>query len=372
MGSSFQAMHLVQALKAGEPRRVALGLAVEAGHLATQGGAALKRSFDYIRLAENLAEEAGDPHLVGMTTAISAVPEFGMGRWQECVERSERAETILREQCTGVTWEIDTAQIFATIAMAARGDLARLRTRLPGWIRDADERGDLYASTSLRVFWRSATLVRLADGDPDRARQDLVTAMGRWSRKKFYVQDYYALWSHILIDLYMDDAEAAWAHALEMRAAFRRSLLSMVQMFRMATRTLHAHASLALAVKDGARAPKLARLAERDARAIAREKVSYGAPTVASIRAGAAFIRGQRDESVRHLRDAVEGYGSADMMLHAAAARRNLGRVLGGVEGATHLREFNRYMKQHAVKDPDRLANAIAPGFHHHETGGQQ
>jgi len=363
IGSSFQALHLLHALDAGEPNRVALGLAVETGHLATQGGAALQRAVTYISTASELAAESGDPRLVGMTTAISAVPSFGLGEWQECIERSERAETVLREQCTGVTWELDTAQIFATIAMAARGDLARLRTRLPEWTREADERGDLYASTSLRVFWRAATLLKLADDDPEGARLDLTEAMQRWSRLKFYVQDYYAMWGHVVIDLYTGDAEAAWNRAQQMRSQFRRSLLSLVQMFRMTTRMLHAQAALAVASRDAQRAGALTRIAARDARAIAREKVRYGMPEVASIRAAVASIRDRPDDTVTLLRTAVSGYDEADMLLHAAVARRKLARRIGGAEAEQLLAHSTHYMTDHEVRDPDRLASALAPGF---------
>ena len=58
-GADFQARHLLLALRAGEPYRVARALALEAGYSATAGTRSRKRSEQSGRAAAALAARVG-------------------------------------------------------------------------------------------------------------------------------------------------------------------------------------------------------------------------------------------------------------------------------------------------------------------------
>ena len=130
------------------------------------------------------------------------------GRWREARESFDRAEAIFRDRCTGVAWELDTVHNLSLWATTHMGDLAALRRRWPVLLQEAQERGDLYAITTLNTFFM--TLLRLADDDPEGARRELAAVMGRWSHRGFHVQHGNALRAEVHIDLYRGDGLAAW------------------------------------------------------------------------------------------------------------------------------------------------------------------
>jgi hypothetical protein len=49
------------------------------------------------------------------------------------------------------------------------------------------------------------------------------------------------------------------------------------------------------------------------------------------------------------------------MALHATVARRRLGELLGGNEGAGLVVAADAWMREHGVRDPDRMAALLAP-----------
>src|SRR6184192_433307 len=60
------------------------------------------------------------------------------------LEHSERALRVMREQCTGLVWELDTATTFLVFCLAYLGEMAELCRRVPAALHEALERGDLY------------------------------------------------------------------------------------------------------------------------------------------------------------------------------------------------------------------------------------
>jgi len=78
--------------------------------------------------------------------------------------------------------------------------------------------------------------------------------------------------------------------------------------------------------------------------------------------AGASALRGD-DHAARHLRAAADGFLAADMALHAAAARRRLGHVLGGDAGELIAHEARAWLRAAQLADPGRFADLLVPGF---------
>ena len=293
-GADFQARGLLLALEAGEPSRIARALAMEAAHTASTGGSNRKTTARLLERAEDLARRVEDPYALGMVILARGVAAYLEGRWQDAHESCDRAEMIFRDHCTGVAWEIDTANAFSLWGLSHLGEIAELCRRWPILLAQARERGDLYASMNLSSYLMS--VVRLAADDPDTARAELRETMARWSRQGYHVQHNDALWAGVQIELFCGAGQSAWNLIRQAWPALRRSLLLRVQFVRTSMHFLRARAALAAAAELGCSRPAEARsllaTAAHDARRLEREAMPCPWAYALMIRGGLAALGG--------------------------------------------------------------------------------
>ena len=121
-----------------------------------------------------------------MATLARGTADYLVGHWKSARQYCEQAEAIFRDRCTGVAWELDTVQAFGLWALSHLGETAELSRRWPILLKEARERGDLYAVMNLSTYLMS--IVRLAAGAPDEARDELRRTMAQWSREGYHVQ----------------------------------------------------------------------------------------------------------------------------------------------------------------------------------------
>ena len=361
VGSYFQARGLVLALDAGEPGRIARALAIEAGYSSASGGASRRRTAALIEAAQALAGRLGQPYALAWASAAEGIAAALEGRWRTAHLACERAERMFAERCTGVVWELATMQWFSHWALANLGELGELGRRIPERLREARERGDLYAaichSTGL------ANLVWLAADAPAEARERAREATLAWSQRKFHVEYWWAMLSDGQIDLYLGDAEAAHRNIVAPWPALDRSMLLLVQLTRIEALQLRARAALMLARQQPARRQALRREAARDAAALARQGTALALPWAALLRAGVAALAGDDAGALRLLAEAARGFDAADMALYAAATRRRQGQLLGGDAGAALCAAADAFMTGQGIVDPARMGAMLAPGF---------
>ena len=267
--------------------------------------------------------------MVALARGVSAYLE---GQWTLAQPECDRAETIFRDRCTGVAWELDTAHAFALWGLSHQGAVAELSRRWPILLDRARARGDLYAVMNLSSYIMS--IVRLAADDPDTADRELRQTMSQWSREGYHVQHNDALWAAVQIELYRGDGAAAWDLIDRSWPALRRSLLLRVQFIRTSMHFLRARAALAAAValrrSRPAEARSLLAVARRAARRLDRERMPCPTAYARLIRGALAAIGGDSSRAVPLLTEAVACFEAVDMRLCAAAARRRLGELLGG------------------------------------------
>jgi hypothetical protein len=120
--------------------------------------------------------------------------------------------------------------------------------------------------------------------------------------------------------------------------------------------------ALATTTRPSARASLLA-AAEADARLLRREGQACSLPQADLLRAGASALRGDAESARRRLESAVAGFDGAGMKVYASAARRCLGGILGGAEGADLVARENAWQQSQSIRNPDRFTALFAPGF---------
>ena len=359
-GADFQARHLQLALAVGEPFPIARALAMEAAHVATGGGKARKRTEAVLKLADEQAKRVDHPHALGLVDLAHGVSAYLEGRWRPALEWSDRAEATFRDRCTGVAWEIDTTHVFSLCALTHLGEVAELSRRWPVLLGQAQERGDLYSVMNLSTYPMS--FVRLAEDEPEAAR-DLVRAMmARWSRGGYHVQHNDQLWAACQIELYRGDGASAWDLITSNWPRLSRSLLLRVQFLQLSMLLLRARCALAMSLETADPGPLL-RAASAVARRVARERMPWSDPAVDLIRATIDAARGHSAAAEGRLESAIRGFEAAEMALVAASARRRLGELRGGDAGRALVAEADAFMLAQGITAPGRMAGVFAPGF---------
>ncbi|HTM22121.1 MAG TPA: AAA family ATPase, partial [Kofleriaceae bacterium] len=322
-GADFQTRHLLLALRAGEPTRVARALAVEGGFIGTGGEKSLRRAGKLFDAARAMIAGADAPHATALILGAECICAYQSGRFREAVELAGRAETAFRSRCPGSIWEIDTVQSFYLYSLFYLGQLKELAQITPTWLRLAHARGDLYACNQLRAGL--GTTAWLVDGQVDEAYRQVDEAERNWAHQGYHVQHYHQLLARANIDLYRGDPAGAMSRLEREWPALAASLLLRVSAVRNEGHTLRGRCALARAAELPAaeRGPLLS-LAERDARKIGREIEPWARGLSRLLLAAVAAQRADAENAIAELLLAIEHLDAADLAGYAAAARHRL------------------------------------------------
>jgi serine/threonine protein kinase len=359
-GALFQTHGLLLALKAGEPYRLARSLAWESAHTANGGIPSMTRARMLLDASRLLAERIDQPHALGMLQLAEGIAHFTLGSFAAACERLEQAESIFRDRCTGATWEMDTAQAFILWTRLYMGDFVIMNRRSSQLLKEALERGDLYAATNFATF--PVPVARLVEGNPEEARRILNEFLGQWSHEAFHLQHLTALMGNLYIDFYKGEGAVAWARIRRDWPAVVRSQFLRVKSIQLVMTELRARAALA-AARTAAQPAPLLKVAAQAAHHLEQLGMTWSLPKAHLLGAQIAFLRGDRSEALSQLGRAATGCDTVPLGMFAAAVRRRRGELLGGDEGSGLINQANAWMTTQNVQDPARLTAAYAPAF---------
>lgn len=358
--ASFQLRHLRIALDAGEPYRIARALALEACLSAAGGGrAGIARSAAFAVRAETLAREVRHPHAIALASLTTGVAAFVLGEWTRATDFCERALTLLRDECTGVVWELTLAHNFYLGALFYRGHIRHVSHWLPVLLESARERGNLYFEAELTTRFN---MVWLAADDPDTGERQASEVNARWSARGFHRQHYNHLIAQVQTALYRGRTEDAWRLARQQMAAVRRTGWRRVQLMRVETAFLEARSALARA-SEGREAPEMLDVGRRASARLAREDTPWSTPMSRLVSATVAHLEGHHAAAVERLTGALDAFDAADMRLYAAVTRRRLGTLLGGDRGRSLRAQAEGWMAAEQIRNPAAMSRLIAPGL---------
>ena len=294
----FQSIHLPLALKLGDPYRIARALSHEAGMSSIRGGPGKRRTDALLDKADRYIRRVGHPHLVGHVKLSRAIASYFAGEFRTAVREAEESVKILREQCTGVTWEIDTAQIYSVYSLEYLGNLRELAHRLPLLLGEAEERGDLYAVINLAA---RPSVLWLAQDDPATAQRYLASVAANRPReaefaKSFHFPQFVELFARSQIDIYCGRGVDSWKRIQEHWPELAR-WMARIQFIRIEALFLRARCGLAAAAETGD--TQILAAVQRDADRIFAERMPWALPLAESLRAGVYAVRGRTDRSRR-------------------------------------------------------------------------
>lgn len=356
-GGTFELRALGLALRAGDPKRLAPVLAMEAGYCASAGARGIPRARALLREVTRIAAHSGDAYQGCLTPMIEGFVDYHAGNFRMAATTLRETERRFRDQ-PGTNFERTFCHCFRLISLRYCGRYGELERGFFDWVRRAEQRGDLFTEASIRFNLNGVWLAR---NQPDEARRDL--ARTRWTPPEggYHMQHWYEHQARFEIDLYEGAARRALASFRPIAARLGRSLVTRVRIHRVLIMWLFGRLLLAAAAEgDGTgELEEAARIWPR----LAREEVPFARTYALLLRAGVAHGRGNADECVQALERAAKFADEHDYPHCASAARLRLGSILGGAEGASLAAQARSWMADQSIVDPERMAGVWAPGF---------
>ena len=351
----FSSRGLLLALQAGEPHRLAQFLAIEAAQAASSGPRKPHRSQQLLNRAEIVSKGISSPHVEALMQLSHAMVNWLHGNWRPAERFCEDAIELLRTRCTGVWWEMNTAQTIVLDLAHFMGKMRKYARCRSDIILQARNRGDLYSQT----IAGSMIIPVLAADEPNAAEDEVNKFVSQWSRSGFHIQHFYAMYARIAIALYRGNGLAAWGIATDFQRLIGKTALLRVQILRILSNEMYARCALAAA--ETATVPKpLIRIAARHAKKLAHEGVTWATALSHLIFAG-IVVGEDRHAAEMLLKQAAEEFASSQMGLHAAVSRWRLGESLGGDNGAPYIAEANKWMREQGIRNPVRMTALFAP-----------
>jgi serine/threonine protein kinase len=358
LSASLQARQLVEAIRARDrARTVRAAILYYGSHLACCGGPVSAHERDVHALLQRLVERGGSAEELAFSRGTYGVGLYMRGRWREAMETIDAAYANLPSQQAGMQAQ---AAVYALYCLASLGQLAELGRRTARVRTDAEQRGDLFTLVMLKVS--HPMILKLSEDDPETARAGIREAKDQWSHGKFLIQDWQIMRSEAEIELYLGDGAAAYDRVKRDERPLERSLLLSLQLLRIFTAYSVGRAAIASLNTAGELwSDRIAEANERAA-ALRGEQMPWADTYAAILTACAKNAEGRRDATLLALREAIACAEATDMMLHSAAARHQLGLLLGGVEGAHELRRAEEAMRAQGVRVPSKFAKLFVPG----------
>jgi hypothetical protein len=361
--ADFNTRHLQLALEVGDPYRLARALALEA-IFAGSADTGSRYAAECAERAASLARESGHPHAEGLSALAAGALALLAGEWKKAARECERALAVLRDQCTGATWEINNAESFYLGALISLGEIGEASRRLQVLLTAARARGNRYLETELRI---RMNIIWLAADQPDEGERHANEAMNAWSQRGFHRQHYSHMLAGINTALYRGDAEAAWRVVADNWTTLERTRLLRIRFLRIEACFLRARAALLNAAR-GRDVARFLSIARDDARRIGRFGLRWSDAIAALLNAGVTFLEGRPGDARDVMAAAVTACERADMALYAAVARRRLGLLRHDDGGRELVRAADAWMAAQGIRNPARMTRLIATGFSDLET----
>jgi serine/threonine protein kinase/tetratricopeptide (TPR) repeat protein len=361
-GSYLQALHMLEALRAGEPSRLALSLGFAAIYDSMGGTREYEKGRKVANLAVQLAERLNDSYLSAMTELSWVGLDYLTGRVEDGMLHCRNAAAGLEKASGRATaWELGTFNMALVWFLGWGGRIRELSEKVPRILEEGRSRGDVYAEVSVRCCG-TAHLVELAADNPDRAIAEVNRALKQWRKTFFDLPHFHGALAVMECHLYADRTEQARQFLLADWPAIRKSLFTRKSQLQ---RTILFYARGRTALAEWLR--------QRDRKDLQDETVEYatrlakvyfpwGGALNRILRAGLHAGRQQRAECLTLLAEAEETLKKLDLRLLCASVARRRGELEGGVAGTQRMEAADAFIRSENIVRPDRITAMFLPG----------
>ncbi len=360
-GSYLQALHMLGALRTGEPYRLALSFSFAAFYECIGGTREYAHGRRVIALAQQLAERLNDPYLRAMVAGCWAGLNFLSGRVEEGLVLSRAAVSGLQSiSRRGRSWEMGTFNLLVVWFLGWGGRLRELSQTLPLLADEGRVRGDMYTEVYIRCSG-TTHLIELAADRPERALAETAENIKRWRKTSYDLPHLHAAFASADSLLYAGRSVDARQLILAQWESIRNSLYTRKsQTHRCILFFLRSRTALAVWML-GKDKPELLAETRQFAKKLTRLGSRWGDAFNLLLQAGIMAGLNRRSESIGLLESAEVILREQDLQLIAAAALRRRGELLGDT-GSELIKAADAFMGSESVLRPDRMTAMYLPG----------
>ncbi len=351
--TDLQARQFRLALDAGDPQRIMRGLAHETVLQAAEGVKARREVQRLLALTTSLAERIGSPDAMARTHIAAGLVALQQGRWAGCLDHMEKGESML---VAGASYEFHVAQYYGLRARSIMGGFHDVARRFHELIQVARHQGDRLMEANLQIVLGAH--LRLREDEPEEALAELDEAIALLPSDGFFIPHVDHLIQRGNVLLYRGRGEDCRAWLAARRRGLERSFLLKVQGIRISISDLRARCDLALLAGGDRAAAGRARSAIKS---LQGEGSDYAAAFAMKNEGLLLWMEGRREDALALLLEAVTALDALQMGLHAAAARRVRGRLMGGPIGADLVAQAEAWMRDEGIADLDAMTGMVAP-----------
>jgi hypothetical protein len=354
------------ALDAGEAGRAANALAGVGFLAASEGAAGFARGERAFATAREACARLADPLTSAHVGVHEASASWAVGRWDKLFDRLERCDRIAADSRVSLAAYLTHLRHLRLDGLMMAGRWKDYAALVGPYLEDSHRKGDRFAVAAMTVH---SYLPALAAGRPDLAEERIRRGWEAWPQKGNVMGVFWGLYGRVEAALYRGDgAGAVSLLGRERDEMGDQTHYKLMQFLRLVMTHLEGRAALAAAETAppggyfGTRS-RLAHSAAGKARVIERAGMPWSDPLAALLRAGASALRNDQGAAIRHLAAAEGRCAAAAMRMYGAAARWRRGQLLEGDEGAELIRRARDSMTEEGVREPDRVAAVLTPGF---------
>jgi serine/threonine protein kinase len=360
-GSYLQALHMLAALRAGEPARLALSLGFAAVYECMGGSHEYAHGRKLISRSQQLSARLNDPYLAAMSYGCWAGLDFLSGRVKDGLAHCRTAVAGLNAaRHRSRAWELGTFNMLLVWFLGWGGRIQELSETLPVLTDEGRSRGDVYTQVMLRCSGASH-LVELALDRPEYAMAEIARNMEQWRKTSYDLPHLNATFANAECLLYAGRAEAARHLLVSEWELIQGSLFLRKSQIH---RTILSYLRGRVALAEWFRRffpRRLRHEIEEWAVRLVRLRSPWGEPLSYVLRSGIMAGLDRSFEAVALLQQAEAIFREQDLDLLAAAALRRSGE-LQGKAGIDRVNAADSFMSSEKVLRPDRMASMILGG----------
>lgn len=349
--------HFLRAMALGERSRVCRSLGFEAAFEATLGLPWLRPRLDrMLQRMQSLATTTGNPYDRAWFHLSSATCSWFRCEWQEVIEHADQARSLFRGQCRGVDWEIAVLESYALSAMANGGAMNKLLEHTTAAMRDAQNRGDLFALANCVVGlpalgWLAADRVATL-------RHETAGILAHLPPERFLTQHYHHLLATAHADLYEGNAHDAHQRVTSTWPRLVAAHFLQLTYIGAELHHLRGRTALALAIADPARRAGAVAEVQSMVRALRRDRSPVAAGFAALLQAGLGPLGNGPEQATLELEKARAVLSGLGMDLYVACIDRQLAALQNR---AQDLGDADSRLHALGVVSPQRLAAMMVP-----------